>query len=127
MTRNRGTTLLAVVVFVTSSSVGAKDLVEVEAPGGHPPLYVDATTIQRTGDRVSLVYVLNSASGSNSIETILDCAARTYELHRVFIHTRPLAGGEVNRISDTPASEKRPRPISDKSTWDHLAKYACQK
>src|SRR5205809_944037 len=122
----------AIANFITWSLLGtmspsqafAADLIQIEA-ADHPPLFVDPSSIQRDGAIVTVAYVINSASGSNKIEAIIDCSAKTYALDRVFLYTEPLGGGRLRGTSEPPAAERSSRPIPTKSTWDYLARHIC--
>ena len=113
-------------LFIAIVPTGAlcADLVRVEA-GDHPPLHIDPSSIRRDGAIVTVDYVLDAGAGSNKIEAIIDCSARTYVLDRVFIYPEPLARGSPRGTSEPPAVERASRKIPAKSTWDYVAKHVC--
>jgi hypothetical protein len=88
---------------------------------GHPPLFISWESVKREGSNVSLTYLLETPTGSNSIDITIDCAARTYVTRGVSIYPETLPPGAVRRIPDEP-----PQLIGRKSTFAVLAKAVCK-
>jgi hypothetical protein len=88
---------------------------------GHPPIFISWDSVQREGPAVSLTYLLETPTGSNSIDVTIDCGARTVVTRGVRVHPETLPPGAVRSIPPEP-----PRPIGKKSTWDVLAKAVCK-
>ena len=134
------TALVALIVLSCAASSGAaaeRDLAPVSAPG-HDPLYVDKSSVRRSGDRVSFNYVLDvlavaegrSTPGgwkSNEIEATIDCSARTFVSGRITAYAGPRAtGGTVGGYVPAPA-EQVTEKIAPKSTFAYLAEFVCAK
>jgi hypothetical protein len=114
---------VALVASLTTMSWSqqAPRFVPVENLDGHPPLLISWETVRREGSVVSLTYLLETPSGSNSIDLAIDCAARTYVTRGVGVYPETLPPGAVRTIPAEP-----PRPIGRKSTQDVLAKAVCK-
>jgi len=102
----------------------------------HDPLFIDESSIKRSGSIVTFRYVLNVPVAfeapaatrrwrSNEMGAVIDCRARTYVINDVVAHSGPGATGNiVGRHSATPA-ERAPAPIVATSTFDYLARQVC--
>ena len=112
---------LLVVLCIASASVHAQELVPVPTMQGHPPLFIYRDSVQREGATVFVTYLLETPTGSNSIDATIDCAARTYVTRGVRVHPETIPAGAERRIPPEP-----PRSIGAKSTWDFLAQAVCK-
>lgn len=107
----------------TSWAVEAQKFVPVDPAilDGHPPLFISWESVQREGSNVSLTYLLETPTGSNSVDVTIDCAARTYITRGVSVYPETLPSGAVRRISPGP-----PQLIGRRSTFAVLTKAVCK-
>jgi hypothetical protein len=102
----------------------------------HDPLFIDESSIKRSGPIVTFRYVLNvpvafeapAASRrwrSNEMGAVLDCRARTYVIADVVAHSGPGATGNIVGRHSATAAERIPAPIVATSTFDYLARQVC--
>ena len=105
-----------------SSAAEERKFVPLEPLNGHPvPIFISWESVKREGSNVSLTYLLETQTGSNSIDITIDCAARTYVTTGLSVYPETLPSGAVRRIPPGP-----PKPIGKKSTFDVLANVVCQ-
>ena len=120
------TVTIAFVACLASSSWAeeARKFVPVDTAllDGHPqPIFISWESVQRVGTAVSLTYLLETATGSNSIDITIDCEARTVVTVGLRFHPETLPPGAVRTLRP-----ETPMPIGRKSTWDVLAKAVCK-
>ena len=127
----------AICAFGSSVHAAERDLVAVN-PSDHDPLYVDKSSIQRNGVRVSFRYVIDVLAvaearstpkgwKSNEIEITIDCRARTYVVGRLTAYGGPRAiGAPVGGYVPEPPTRMTEK-IVEKSTFEYLANYVCAK
>ena len=119
------------------SNAAERPLVRVSAPN-HDPLFIDTSSIRRSGSKVTFNYVLDVlavAEGrvtpggwkSNEIEATVDCVQNTFSTGRLIAYAGPRATGAVTGGYTPTAAEQRPEKIVAKSTFAYLAADVCGK
>ena len=104
------------------SAAQERKFVPVEPLNGHPiPIFISWESVKREGSNVSLTYLLETPTGSNSIDVTIDCAARTYVTTGVSVYPETLPPGAVRKLHP-----ELPQPIGKKSTFDVLANVVCE-
>ena len=104
-----------------SLTAQAESVVPVETLHGHPPLFIDLDSVRREGSTVSLTYILGTATGSNSIDAVIDCEAKTVDTRGLRVQPETLPPGAVRTLHPEP-----PQPFKPTSTWGYLAKMVCK-
>ena|SRR5258708_10621941 len=122
---NKTSLALPIMAIVFSVPALAESLVPVETPPGHPALYIYPETVTRSGAVVSLTYLLQTTSGSNTLDVVIDCAANTYSTRGVRIYSEPMGRGTARALSPQD-SDRAAQPIKGNSTWAFVANAVCK-
>lgn len=129
--------VIAISIVPFQAEALERPLARVEAPG-HDPLYVDTSSIRRSGTKVSFSYVLDvsaaaegrTAQGgwkSNELEATIDCAQRSFTSGRLTAYAGPKASGAVTGGYMPTAAERITEKIVPKSTFAYLSEFVCAK
>jgi len=116
------TVALVIVCVAIPSAAQERKFVPVEPLNGHPvPIFISWESVKREGSNVSLTYLLETSTGSNSIDITIDCVARTFVTTGLSVYPETLPPGAVRKVRPEP-----PQPIGKKSTFDVLANAVCK-
>jgi hypothetical protein len=109
-------------------------LISVSAPQ-HDPVFVDADSVQRRGDRIHFKYLLDVLAPdengvpavwrSNEVEASLDCARRTVAVHRLVAYSGRRGSGAATAVHSFTAPGVKPEPITPRSTFAYLEAHLC--
>jgi hypothetical protein len=128
---------LAICLIGTPLFAAERELVAVNPPD-HGPLYVDKSSIQRNGSRVSFRYVIDVLAvvdarstpkgwKSNEIEATIDCRSRTFVGGRLTAYSGPRATGAPVGGYVTEPPKRMTEKIAEGSTFEYLANFVCAK
>jgi len=123
-------------VLSVPSIVISGDLRRIRGPN-HDPLYVDQSSIKRSGQSRQFLYVLDVPIAlaepheerrwrSNEMEVVIDCTARTYSILFVFAYAGPAATGNQVGSHSATNEERKPALIVPDSTFAYLSDYVCK-
>lgn len=111
-----------------------RKLVSVAAPQ-HDPLFVDADSVQRRGDRIDFKYLLDilapDDSGvpnvwrSNEIEASIDCSRRLVTVRKLVAYSGRRGAGTATAVHTFTTPGAKPEPIAPKSTFAYLEAQLC--
>lgn len=111
-----------------------RKLLSITAPQ-HDPLFVDADSVQRRGDRIDFKYLLDVLSPdengvpntwrSNEIEASIDCARRLVTVRRLVAFSGRRGTGTPTAVHTFTTPGAKPEPITPKSTFAFLEAQLC--
>lgn len=111
-----------------------RKLVSVTAPQ-HDPLFVDADSVQRRGDRIDFKYLLDILAPddngvpnvwrSNEIEASIDCGRKMVTVRRLVAYSGRRGSGTPTAVHTFTTPGVKPEPITPKSTFAYLEAQLC--
>lgn len=121
---------------IVVAQAAERQLTRINAPD-HDPLFVDASSISRSGKTVRFNYVLDVLAAaerrspspgwkSNEIEATIDCPKNTVSYGRVTAYAGPRASGDVTGSYSPTEAERRPETIVPGATSAYLASFVCK-
>jgi len=127
----------ALMWLATPAPAAQRNLQRVDAPNPGP-VYIDRSSIQRSGTTVRFLYILDLPIAysrpseerqwhSNEVEVILDCAAMTETFVSVREYSAAAAGGYPIGSHSEPASQRKAEKMNPGSTTSILSDYVCKR
>jgi len=111
-----------------------RKLISIVAPQ-HDPLFVDADSVQRRGERLDFKYLLDILAPddngvpnvwrSNEIEASLDCGRRVVTVRRLIAYSGRRGSGTPTAVHTFTTPGAKPEPIVPKSTFAYLEAHLC--
>lgn len=111
-----------------------RKLLSVTAPQ-HDPLFVDADSVQRRGERIDFKYLLDVLAPddngvpnvwrSNEIEASIDCARHLVTVRKLVAYSGRRGTGTPTAVHTFTTSATKPEPITPKSTFAYLEAQLC--